>query len=96
MQAFKTHTDGSYLCNADTKTDLKGGITLETWNLQYAAYQTDISDFSQDDVTDCDADALIGFTAEMIVGTILAAVVDFALLVYMLSRRRSKIGYIQL
>ncbi|WAR27515.1 hypothetical protein MAR_013219, partial [Mya arenaria] len=34
MQSFKAKTDGSYLCNADTKTDLKGGITLETWNLQ--------------------------------------------------------------
>jgi len=47
-QAFKAEKSGSYLCNADTKTTLKAGVTLETWNLQYTAYQDDITKFSDD------------------------------------------------
>jgi len=46
-QQFKANQKGSYLCNADTKTELDGP-TLETQDFQYAAFQDGIDKFSSD------------------------------------------------
>ena len=36
---FEASTGGSYQCNADTTINLGQGVTMETWNLQYFAFE---------------------------------------------------------
>ncbi|KAH3828851.1 hypothetical protein DPMN_130835 [Dreissena polymorpha] len=45
---LQTTVAGSYICNADTTFKLNNDASLELWSLQYAAFQTNISQFSKD------------------------------------------------
>ena len=45
---IKAKLYGSYLCNSDTSTTLTDDLTLETWNMQYTAFQKDATKFSED------------------------------------------------
>ena len=36
---FQASMGGSYLCKADTTVDLGQGVKMETWNLQYFAFE---------------------------------------------------------
>jgi len=43
---FSASTSGSYKCNDKTKLVLIDGLEMHTYNLQYAAFQDNITDFS--------------------------------------------------
>ena len=46
---FEADMDGSYMCNSDSTLKLNGNVTMETWNLQYFAFEnrTTFSDDSK-------------------------------------------------
>ncbi|XP_052215442.1 lysosome-associated membrane glycoprotein 2-like isoform X1 [Dreissena polymorpha] len=90
---FKAKVDGSYLCNTDTSTTLIDGLTLETWNMQYTAFQKDATKFSEDDVSECSADSKTSSIVPIAVGAALAGLVVIVLIAYLIGRRRNRQGY---
>lgn len=87
---FEASTTGSYKCNDNTKLTLNKGFQMSLMNLQYAAFQKNITEFSSSGITECPADDNTNSVVPIAVGAALAALVVIVLIAYLIGRRRSR------
>ena len=87
---FSASKSGSYKCDQNSKLTLGNGFEMDTYKLQYAAFQSNITAFSSTDVAECPADTKTNSVVPIAVGAALAALVVIVLIAYLIGRKRSR------
>lgn len=91
-EGFKANQGGSYECTSETNTEMSNGYVLHTWNIQYTAFQINVTEFTGDK-TKCNADKSTNHIVPIVVGVTLVVFTVSVLGGFMYCRRRSRRGY---
>lgn len=84
---IKASEEGSYKCADEISFAIDDGFVMKTYNLQYAAFQTNISSFSDADLSQCSDDFDTDLYIPIAVGSALAALIMIVLIAYIIGRR---------
>ncbi|CAC5421037.1 LAMP1_2 [Mytilus coruscus] len=87
---FAADKDGSYKCNDKSDLALMNGVNMRTYNLQYAAFQKNITEFKSSGISECSADSDTNSVVPIAVGAALAGLVVIVLIAYLIGRKRSR------
>ncbi|VDI76967.1 lysosomal-associated membrane protein 1/2 [Mytilus galloprovincialis] len=86
---FAADKDGSYKCNDKSELEVQG-VNFRTYNLQYAAFQKNITEFKSSGISECSADSDTNSVVPIAVGAALAGLVVIVLIAYLIGRKRSR------
>ncbi|XP_071163157.1 lysosome-associated membrane glycoprotein 1-like [Mytilus edulis] len=86
---FAADKDGSYKCNDKSELAIQG-VNFRTYNLQYAAFQKNITEFKSSGISECSADSDTNSVVPIAVGAALAGLVVIVLIAYLIGRKRSR------
>ncbi|XP_052058220.1 lysosome-associated membrane glycoprotein 1-like isoform X2 [Mytilus californianus] len=87
---FAADKDGSYKCNDKSDLEVMDGVNMRTYNLQYAAFQKNITEFKSSGISECSADSDTNSVVPIAVGAALAGLVVIVLIAYLIGRKRSR------
>ncbi|KAL3846916.1 hypothetical protein ACJMK2_017864 [Sinanodonta woodiana] len=94
---FQSKANGSYKCNVDTEVTFTGNVKLNTYNLQYKAFNHDNSTNFGGELSECSGDNSndnkTNSVVPIAVGAALAGLVVIVLIAYLIGRRRNRKGY---
>ncbi|XP_063427275.1 lysosome-associated membrane glycoprotein 1-like [Mytilus trossulus] len=85
-------TEGSYRCTKEAAFLLKDGTVMSTFNLQYAAFQKNITDFSGSGISECSSDVETSSVIPIAVGSALGGLIVIVLVAYAIGRRCKEKG----
>ncbi|CAC5421042.1 LAMP1_2 [Mytilus coruscus] len=85
-------TEGSYRCTKEAAFLLKDGTVMSTFNLQYAAFQKNITVFSESGISECSSDVETSSVIPIAVGSALGGLIVIVLVAYAIGRRCKEKG----
>ncbi|XP_052058278.1 LAMP family protein lmp-1-like [Mytilus californianus] len=85
-------TEGSYRCTKEAAFLLKDGTVMSTFNLQYAAFQKNITVFSDSGISECSSDVETSSVIPIAVGSALGGLIVIVLVAYAIGRRCKEKG----